>query len=59
MEVGHSATERFLIDVEQNQGRLITIPGNARSTIAAQELPPEPSFAICCNCACCRAAACS
>lgn len=39
MEVGHSATKRFLINIEQNQGRLITIPGNASLSIAAQDLP--------------------
>lgn len=39
MEVGHTATKRFLINIEQNQGRLITIPGRASLSIAAQDLP--------------------
>jgi hypothetical protein len=46
MEVGHTATKRFLINIEQNQGRLITIPGNASLSIAAQDLP---SGTIVCN----------
>ena len=40
MEAGHSATRAFLIDVMQNQGRLITIPGNSSLNIAEQDLPP-------------------
>jgi hypothetical protein len=40
MEAGHSATRAFLIDVVQNQGRLITIPGNSSLNIAEQDLPP-------------------
>lgn len=40
MEAGHVATRAFLIDVVQNQGRLITIPGNSSLTIAEQDLPP-------------------
>ena len=39
MEVGHTATKRFLVDLEQNQGRLITIAGNTSITIVAQDLP--------------------
>lgn len=39
MEVGHSATKRFLLDVVQNQGRLITIDGNTAATIVQQDLP--------------------
>ena len=39
MEVGHAATKRFLVNVEQNQGRLITIAGTVASTIAQQDLP--------------------
>ena len=40
MEAGHTATRAFLIDVVQNQGRLITIPGNSSLNIAEQSLPP-------------------
>jgi hypothetical protein len=40
MEAGHAATRAFLIDIVQNQGRLITIPGNTSLNIAQQELPP-------------------
>ena len=39
MEVGHAATKRFLVDVEQNQGRLLTIDGNTSINIAQQDLP--------------------
>jgi hypothetical protein len=39
MEVGHSATKRFLINVVQNQGRLLTIGGSSATTIVAQDLP--------------------
>jgi Pilus formation protein N terminal region len=39
MEVGHSATKAFLVDVIQNQGRLITIPAKSSITLAQQELP--------------------
>lgn len=40
MEAGHVATRAFLIDVVQNQGRLIAIPGNTSLNIATQEMPP-------------------
>src|ERR1700722_11123921 len=39
MEAGHVATKRFLIDVEQNQGRLLTLDGNTSVNIAQQDLP--------------------
>ena len=39
MEVGHSATRNFLVNVVQNQGRLITLPGNSTQAIAMQEMP--------------------
>jgi hypothetical protein len=39
MEVGHAATKRFLVDVVQNQGRLITIPANSTIAVAQQEMP--------------------
>ena len=40
MEAGHSGTRAFLINIAQNQGRLITIPGNSSLNIAQQDLPP-------------------
>ncbi len=39
MEAGHDATKDFLVDVVQNQGRLLQIPGNATQVIAQQDLP--------------------
>jgi hypothetical protein len=39
MDVGHTATRRFLADVEQNQGRLLTVDGNTAINIAQQDLP--------------------
>jgi hypothetical protein len=39
MEVGHSATKRFLINVVQNQGRLLTVGGNSAINIVEQDLP--------------------
>jgi hypothetical protein len=39
MEAGHVATKSFLVNVVQNQGRLITIPGNTSLDIAQQDLP--------------------
>ena len=39
MEVGHTATKRFLVNVVQNQGRLLTLPGNSTTQIVAQLLP--------------------
>lgn len=39
MEVGHVATKRFLADVEQNQGRLLTIDASASMDIVEQDLP--------------------
>jgi hypothetical protein len=40
MEVGHRATKEFLVDVVQNQGRLLTIPPRTGINIAQQDLPP-------------------
>ncbi len=40
MEVGHTATKRFLINVVQNQGQLLTLAGNSTTDIVTQELPP-------------------
>jgi len=39
MEVGHSATKRFLVNVIQNQGRLLTLAGNSSTEIVTQDLP--------------------
>jgi hypothetical protein len=39
MEVGHSATKRFLINVVQNQGRLLTLAGGSSTEIVTQDLP--------------------
>ncbi|MBV8344878.1 MAG: pilus assembly protein N-terminal domain-containing protein [Candidatus Eremiobacteraeota bacterium] len=46
MEVGHSATRRFLVNVVQNQGRLLTIGGNTSLNIVTQDLP---AGSIVCN----------
>jgi hypothetical protein len=46
MEVGHTATKAFLVDVIQNQGRLITIGPNSSVNLAEQELP---AGTIACN----------
>jgi Pilus formation protein N terminal region len=39
MEAGHTSTKSFLVNVVQNQGRLITIPANSSLNIAEQDLP--------------------
>jgi hypothetical protein len=39
MEVGHTATKRFLVNVVQNQGRLLTLAGNSSTEIVNQDLP--------------------
>lgn len=39
MEVGHRATRAFLVNVVQNQGRLITIPAKSSADLAEQDLP--------------------
>lgn len=39
MEVGHLATRNFLVNVVQNQGRLITLPANSTQPIAMQDMP--------------------
>ncbi len=46
MDVGHTATKRFLINVVQNQGRLLTLPGNSTTAIVEQDMPPG---SIVCN----------
>ena len=40
MEVGHAATKNFLVNVIQNQGRLIQVAANATQVIGMQDLPP-------------------
>lgn len=38
MEVGHSATKRFLVNVVQNQGQLLTIGANTSLNVVTQDL---------------------
>ncbi len=46
MEVGHTATKRFLVNVVQNQGRLLTLAANSSTEIVAQAMP---AGSIVCN----------
>lgn len=39
MEVGHLSTQRFLVRMQQDEGTVITLPGNSVTTIAEQLLP--------------------
>lgn len=39
MEVGHAATKTFLVNVVENQGRLVVVPANSTYVISEQELP--------------------
>ncbi len=39
MEVGHSAAKRFLVNVVQNQGQLLTIGANTSLNVVTQDLP--------------------
>jgi len=39
MGVGHDATRQFLVNVVQNQGRLLSIPASSTVAIATQDLP--------------------
>jgi hypothetical protein len=39
MEVGHNATQRFLVHLAQNEGTVVTIPGNATTNLLVQGLP--------------------
>jgi hypothetical protein len=39
MEVGHLSTQRFLVRLTQNEGTVVTIPGNAIYTLVDQLLP--------------------
>jgi len=41
MEVGHDSTERFLVRLAQNEGRLLTIPANSTVNVVQQALPPN------------------
>jgi hypothetical protein len=46
MDAGHRATKAFLVDVAQNQGRLIEIPANTSINISQQDIP---AGSIVCN----------
>ena len=39
MEVGHDATKRFLVHVVQNEGRLVSIPGNGTVNLIEADAP--------------------
>ncbi len=39
MEVGHAATKAFLVNVVQNQGRLVQLSGNSTQVLATQDMP--------------------
>jgi hypothetical protein len=39
MEVGHSATVRFLVNILQNEGRLITLDAKSTTNVVTQDLP--------------------
>lgn len=39
MKAGHDATQRFLVNVIQNQGRLVTIPAKTSIDLVQQDLP--------------------
>ncbi len=39
MEVGHLSTQRFLVRLAQNEGTVVTIPGNSTMTLMQQGLP--------------------
>ncbi len=41
MEVGHLSTQRFLVREAQNEGTVVTIPGNTTMAIMEQSLPPR------------------
>ncbi len=41
MEVGHLATQRFLVRVAQNEGTVVTIPPSATVSLMAQGLPAK------------------
>jgi hypothetical protein len=39
LEVGHLSTQRFLVRLAQNEGSVVTIPGNSTVSLMAQSLP--------------------
>lgn len=39
MQVGHLSTQRFLVRRAQNEGRVVSIPGNTTVTLSQQALP--------------------
>ena len=39
METGHRCTKTFLVDVVQNQGQLLTVPGDSSVNVVTSELP--------------------
>jgi hypothetical protein len=39
MEVGHLSTQRFLVHLAQNEGSVVTIPGNTTVSLMTQDLP--------------------
>ena len=39
LEVGHTSTKRFLLYLIQNEGRVITVPGNSSQNLVEQDLP--------------------
>ncbi len=41
MEAGHDATAHFLVNLAQNQGRLIEIPAHAALNLSVQDLPAQ------------------
>jgi hypothetical protein len=41
MAAGHDSTGRFLVRLVQNEGSLITIPGNSSINLVEQDLPPK------------------
>ena len=46
MEAGHTATKKFLVDILQNQGRLIRLPAQSGINLATQDMP---AGSIVCN----------
>jgi hypothetical protein len=41
MQVGHLSTQRFLVRLAQNEGSVVTIPGNSTVSLLAQYLPAK------------------
>ena len=46
MEAGHTCTKTFLVDVVQNQGRLLSVPANSSINVTTQDLP---ATGVACN----------